>query len=67
VLRKTFGPKREEVTGGWRRLHNEELYDLYLLSGIIDVMKKRVKWVGHVAHIATKISAYRVVVGTLIG
>jgi len=41
VLRKIFGPKREEVTGEWRRLHNEELYALYCPRNIIQVMKSR--------------------------
>jgi hypothetical protein len=50
VLRKIFGPKRDEVTGDWRRLHNEELYDLYSSPDIIRVIKsRRLKWEGHVA------------------
>jgi hypothetical protein len=45
-----FGPKGEEVAGGWRRLHYEELYNLYASSNIIKVIKsRRMKWVGHVA------------------
>jgi hypothetical protein len=49
VLRGTFGPKREEVVGGWRRLHNEELHDLYTLPNIIRVIKSWcMRWVGHV-------------------
>jgi hypothetical protein len=51
VLRKIFGPKRDEVTGEWRRLHNEELYGLYSSSNIIRVIKPRImRWAGHVAH-----------------
>jgi len=50
VLRKVFGPKRDEVTGEWRKLHNEELNDLYFLSSIVRVVKsRRMRWAGHVA------------------
>jgi hypothetical protein len=49
VLRGIFGPKRDEVTGEWRRLHNEELNDLYSSSNIIQVMESRMRWTGHVA------------------
>ena len=50
VLRKIFGPQRDEVTEEWRRLHNEELCDLYSSSNIIRVVKsRRMRWVGHVA------------------
>jgi len=50
VLRKVFGPKRDEVTGEWRRLHNEELNDLYSLPNIVRVVKsRRMRWAGHVA------------------
>jgi hypothetical protein len=49
-LSRIFGPKLEEVEGGWRRLHNEELHDLYTSPNIIRVIKsKRLKWVGHIA------------------
>jgi hypothetical protein len=47
VLRKTFGPKRDEMTGEWRKLHNEELRDLYSSPSIIRIIKMR--WAGHVA------------------
>jgi hypothetical protein len=51
VLRKIFMPKRNEVTGEWRRLHNKELYALYSSPNIIRVIKsRRVKWAGHVAY-----------------
>jgi len=51
VLRRIFGPKREEVTGEWRKLHNEEPDDVYLSTHIVWVIKSRsMKWVGHVAH-----------------
>jgi hypothetical protein len=50
VLRRIFGPKRDEVTGGWRKLHNEELRDLYSSPSIIGIIKsRRMKWAGHVA------------------
>jgi hypothetical protein len=52
VLRRIFGPKRDEETGEWRRLHNEELNDLYSSQNIIRVMKsRRMRWAGHVARI----------------
>jgi hypothetical protein len=48
VLREIFGPKRDELTGKWRRLHNEELTDLYCSPNIIRVIKqRRLRWVGH--------------------
>ena len=51
VLRRVFGPKRDEVTGEWRKLHNEELRDLYSLPNIVRVVKsRRMIWAGHVAH-----------------
>jgi hypothetical protein len=50
VLRKIFGPKRDEVTGEWRKLHNEELRDLYSSPSISRIMKsRRMRWAGHVA------------------
>ena len=51
VLRRVFGPKRDEVTGEWRKLHNEELSNLYSLPNIVRVVKsRRMRWAGHVAH-----------------
>jgi hypothetical protein len=50
VLRRIFGPKRDEVTGGWRKLHNEELHNLYSSPSIIRMIKsRRMSWAGHVA------------------
>ena len=64
VLRKKCGPKRDEVTREWGRLHKEELYDLYSSSNIIRVIKsRRMKWAGHVACIRDRRAAYRVLVG----
>jgi hypothetical protein len=64
VLRRIFGPKRDEVTGEWRRLHNEELNDLYSSPNIIRVIKsRRIWWAGHVARMREGIGAYRILVG----
>jgi hypothetical protein len=50
VLRRIFGPKRDEATGDWRRLHNEELHDLYPSPNVVRVNKSRkMRWIGHVA------------------
>jgi hypothetical protein len=59
VLRKVFGPKRDEVSGDWRKLHNEELRDLYSSPSIITITKSRMRWAGHVARMGRR--------GTLIG
>ena len=64
VLRKVFGPKRDEVTGEWRRLHNEELNDLYSLPNIVGVVKsRRMRWAGHVARMGEDRGVHRVLVG----
>ena len=53
VLRRIFGPRRDEVTGEWRRLRNKELNDLYSSPNIVQVIKsRRMRWAGHVAHMA---------------
>jgi hypothetical protein len=62
-LRKVFGPKGDEVTGEWRKLHNEELYALYFSPNVIPVIKsRRLRWAGHVAHMGKRRVAYRVLV-----
>jgi hypothetical protein len=63
VLRRTFGLKRDEVTGEWRKLHNEELRDLFYMPSIIRILKLRVRWVGHVARMGVKWNSYRLLVG----
>jgi hypothetical protein len=64
VLRRKFGPKRDEVTGEWRRLLNKELYALYSSPNIIRVMKsRRLTWAGQVARMGERRGAYRALVG----
>jgi hypothetical protein len=62
VLRKIFGPKREE-DGSWKKLHNDELHSQYSSPNIFMVIKSRLRWVGHVAHMGKGIGVYRVLVG----
>jgi hypothetical protein len=54
VLRRIFGPKRDEVTGAWRKLHNEELNDLYCSANIRVIKSRRMRWAGHVARIGER-------------
>jgi hypothetical protein len=64
VLGRIFGPKRDEVTGEWRKLHNEELNDLYCSLSFIRVIKsRRMRWAGHVARMGERRAMYRVLLG----
>jgi hypothetical protein len=64
VLRRILKPKRDEVTGGWRKLHNEELRDLYSSPSLIRIIKsRRMRWAGHVTRMWEKRNAYRLLVG----
>jgi hypothetical protein len=64
VLGKIFGPKRNEVAGEWRRVYNEELYDLCCTTNIFRAIKSRkVRWTGHVARMGKRRGVYRVLVG----
>jgi len=63
VLWRIFGPKVDEVTREWRRLHNEELNDLYSAPNIVQVIKsRRMRWAGHVVRMGERIDIYRVLV-----
>jgi hypothetical protein len=65
VLRRIFGPNRDGVTGGWRKLHKEELHNLYSSPSIIGITKsRRMRWVGHVARMEEKRNVHRLLVGT---
>jgi hypothetical protein len=64
VLRGIFEPKRDEVRGGGRKLHNEELHKLYSSPSIIRMIKSRmIRWAGHIVRIGEKKNAYRILVG----
>jgi hypothetical protein len=68
VVRRIFGPKREEVAEGWRRLHNEELHNLYTSPNIVRVIKsRRLSWKRHVALMVDIRNAYKILVGKLEG
>jgi hypothetical protein len=63
VLRRIFGPKRDEVTGEWRRLHDKELYALYSPNIIRVIKSRRLRWAGHVARMGERRGAYKALVG----
>jgi hypothetical protein len=64
VLRRIFGPKRDGVTRGWRKLHNGEMRDLYSSPSIIKIIKsRRMRWVGHVARMGARRNVYTLLVG----
>jgi hypothetical protein len=68
VLRRIFGPKRDEVTGEWRKLHNEELHNLYSSSDINrQVNSRRMRWAGHVARMGEERKVYKVLVRKPVG
>jgi hypothetical protein len=62
VLRRILGPMRDELTGEWRKLHNEELNDLYSSPNIVRAIKLRMRWAGHIVLMVERIGAYRVLV-----
>ena len=63
-LRRVFGPKRDEVIGEWRKLHDEDISDLYSLPNIVRVVKsRRMRWAGHVARMGEGRGVHRVLVG----
>jgi hypothetical protein len=65
VLRRIFGPKRDEETGGRRKQHSEELHNLYYSPSIIRLIKsRRMEWAGHVAQMGEKRNVYRLLVGS---
>jgi hypothetical protein len=64
VLRRIFGPKKDDVTGEWRKLHNEELHNLYSFPNIIrQIMSRRMRWAEHVARVGEEQKLYKVLVG----
>jgi hypothetical protein len=66
LLRRIYGPKRDGVTAGWRKLHSEELHNLYSSPSIIRIIKsRRMRWAGHLARMGEKKNVYRLLVGKL--
>jgi len=66
LMRSIFGPKRDEVSGEWRKLHNEEFNTLYSFPNIIgEIKSRRIKWAWHLARMGVRRGAYRVLVGNL--
>jgi hypothetical protein len=64
VLRRIFEPKRDGVTGGWRKLHNEELHNLYSSPSIVRIIKsRRMRWAGNVARMGEKRNKYSLLAG----
>jgi hypothetical protein len=64
MLRRIFGPKRDEVKGEWRKFYSKELRDLYSSPSIIRIiMSRRIRWAGHVARMGEKRNSYRLLVG----
>jgi hypothetical protein len=63
VLRRIFGLKRDEVMGGWRKVHNWELHNLYSLPCIRMIDQRRMRWAGYVLRMGEKMNAYRILVG----
>jgi hypothetical protein len=62
MLRRMFGPKREKMSEGWRRLHNEELHNLYASSNFGVIKSRRVRWAGHIARMREMRNAYKIFV-----
>jgi len=67
VLRRIFGPKMEEVAGGWRRCCNEELHNLYAVPNVIRIIKSRMRLVEHVSHVIEMRNGYNILYGKLKG